>query len=84
MAQTSGSDAAADAARLLERLSFVVLALGGSIAEALSPRAIFVFFPIGIALILVAAILDTRCPAGRCCRSPGRRSRSTAGSTSSS
>jgi hypothetical protein len=52
------SDAAEDAARLLQRLGFVVLALGSPCAEALSPRAIFLFFPIGVALLLVAAMLN--------------------------
>ena len=51
-------DAAEDAARLLQRLGFVVLALGAPCAEALSTRAIFLFFPIGVALLLVAATLN--------------------------
>ncbi len=51
-------DAAEDAARLLQRLGFVVLALGAPCAEALSSRAIFLFFPIGVALLLVAAMLN--------------------------
>jgi hypothetical protein len=51
-------DAGEDAARLLQRLGFVVLALGAPCAEALSPRAIFLFFPIGVALLLVAAMLN--------------------------
>ncbi|HLW89834.1 MAG TPA: hypothetical protein VKS78_00845 [Roseiarcus sp.] len=56
--QTSGpQDAAADAARLLQRLGFAVLAIGGPCAELLSSRAIFVFFPIGVALLLVSATL---------------------------
>src|SRR5579862_5575313 len=56
--QTSGPlDAAADAARLLQRLGFAVLAIGGPCAELLSSRAIFVFFPIGVALLLVSATL---------------------------
>jgi len=51
-------DAGEDAARLLQRLGFVVLALGAPCAEALSPHAIFLFFPIGVALLLVAALLN--------------------------
>jgi hypothetical protein len=51
-------DAAEDAARLLQRLGFVVLALGAPCSEALSTRAIFLFFPIGVALLLVAAMLN--------------------------
>ncbi|MGA2793008.1 MAG: peptide ABC transporter permease, partial [Roseiarcus sp.] len=54
----ASSDGAEDAARLLQRLGFVVLALGSPCAEALSPRAIFLFFPIGVALLLVAAMLN--------------------------
>jgi hypothetical protein len=52
------SDAAEDAARLLQRLGYVVLALGAPCAEALSSRAIFLFFPIGAALLLVATTLN--------------------------
>jgi hypothetical protein len=50
-------DAAEDASRLLQRIGIVLLALGASCSEALSPRAIFLFFPIGMALLLVAAML---------------------------
>jgi hypothetical protein len=55
---SASSDAAEDAARLLQRLGYVVLALGAPCAEALSSRAIFLFFPIGMALLLVAALLN--------------------------
>jgi hypothetical protein len=54
----ASNDAAEDASRLLQRLGFVVLALGAPCAEALSSRAIFLFFPIGMALLLVAAMLN--------------------------
>jgi hypothetical protein len=54
----ASGDAAEDAARLLKRLGYVVLALGAPCAEALSSRAIFLFFPIGMALLLVAAMLS--------------------------
>jgi hypothetical protein len=60
MASTStmgAQDAAADAARLLQRLGYAVLAIGAPCAELLSSRAIFVFFPISVALLLVAAML---------------------------
>jgi hypothetical protein len=53
----ASNDAAEDASRLLQRLGFVILALGAPCAEALSPRAIFLFFPIGMALLLVATML---------------------------
>jgi hypothetical protein len=54
----ASSDAAEDASRLLQRLGYVVLALGAPCSEALSTRAIFLFFPIGAALLLVAAMLN--------------------------
>jgi hypothetical protein len=54
----ASSDAAEDAARLLQRLGYVVMAIGAPCAEALSPRAVFVFFPIGAALLLAAAMLS--------------------------
>jgi hypothetical protein len=54
----ASNDAAEDASRLLQRLGFVILALGAPCAEALSSRAIFLFFPIGAALLLVAAMLN--------------------------
>jgi hypothetical protein len=47
----ASNDAAEDASRLLQRL-------GAPCAEALSPRAIFLFFPIGTSLLLVAAMLN--------------------------
>ena len=61
MTQFSGSarnDAAGDAAQLLSRVGYVVLALAAPSAVALSSRAIFVLFPIGVALLIVAAALD--------------------------
>lgn len=61
MTQFSGStrpDAAGDAAQLLSRIGYAVLALAAPSAVILSTRAIFVLFPIGVALLLVAAALD--------------------------
>jgi hypothetical protein len=58
IAPRTSLDAGADAARLLQRLGYAVLAVGAPCAESLSSRAIFVFFPIGVALLLVAAMLD--------------------------
>jgi hypothetical protein len=61
MTQLSGStrpDAAGDAAQLLSRIGYAVLALAAPSAVILSSRAIFVLFPIGVALLLVAAALD--------------------------
>ena len=60
MAQLSDSanrDAAADASQLLARVGYVALALAAPSALALSSRAIFLLFPIGVALLLVAAAL---------------------------
>jgi hypothetical protein len=54
----ASGDAAEDASRLLQRLGYVVLALGAPCSEALSSRAIFLFFPIGAALLLAAAMLN--------------------------
>jgi len=61
MAQISGasqSDAAADAAQLLSRIGYAALALATPSAATLSSRAMFVLFPVGVALLLVAATLD--------------------------
>ncbi len=61
MAQFSSSarqDAAGDASQLLSRVGYVVLALAAPSGVALSSRAIFVLFPIGVALLVVAAALD--------------------------
>ncbi len=58
LAPRTSLDASADAARLLQRLGVATLAIGAPCAESLSSRAIFVFFPIGVALLLVAAMLD--------------------------
>ena len=61
MAQLSDaprSDAAADAAQLLSRIGYAALALATPSAATLSSRAMFVLFPVGVALLLVAASLD--------------------------
>jgi hypothetical protein len=55
---SSRHDAAADASQLLSRVGYVVLALAAPSAVALSSRAIFILFPIGVALLVVAAALD--------------------------
>jgi hypothetical protein len=54
----ASNDPAVEASRLLARLGYAVLGLGAPCSEALSSRAIFLFFPIGVALLLVAAMLD--------------------------
>jgi len=55
---SSRHDAAADASQLLSRVGYVVLALAAPSAVALSSRAIFILFPIGVALLVVATALD--------------------------
>jgi hypothetical protein len=54
----SKGDAAADAAQLLSRIGYAALALATPSAATLSSRAMFVLFPVGVALLLVAATLD--------------------------
>ena len=52
------NDAAADAAQLLSRIGYAALAVATPSAATLSSRAMFVLFPVGVALLLVAATLD--------------------------
>ena len=54
----SRGDAAADAAQLLSRIGYAALAAATPSAATLSSRAMFVLFPVGVALLLVAATLD--------------------------
>jgi hypothetical protein len=54
----SRSDAATDAAQLLSRIGYAALAVATPSAATLSSRALFVLFPVGVALLLVAASLD--------------------------
>jgi len=54
----SRGDAAADAAQLLSRIGYAALAVATPSAATLSSRAMFVLFPVGVALLLVAASLD--------------------------
>jgi hypothetical protein len=58
LSNASPSDAAADAAQLLSRIGYAALALATPSAATLSSRAMFVLFPVGVALLLVAATLD--------------------------
>ena len=51
-------DDAADASRFLSRLGYAVLAIGAPIGVVLNPFALFVVFPIGVALIVLAAALE--------------------------
>jgi hypothetical protein len=58
LSDASRSDAAADAAQLLSRIGYAALAVATPSAATLSSRALFVLFPVGVALLLVAATLD--------------------------
>jgi hypothetical protein len=51
-------DDAADASAFLSRVGYVVLALAAPAGVALHPLAIFVLFPIGVALLCLGALLD--------------------------
>ncbi len=55
---TAQRDDAADAARFLTRLAYTVLAIGAPIGALLHPIAIYLLFPVGVALLLFAAALD--------------------------
>lgn len=52
-------DPAADAAALLRRLGFATLMLAVPIAAMLTRRAVVVLVPVGIALLVIAAALDS-------------------------
>jgi hypothetical protein len=52
------TDDAADAAQFLSRVGYVVLALAAPASVVLHPLALFVLLPIGVALLVVAAVLD--------------------------
>jgi hypothetical protein len=58
LSDVSRGDAAADAAQLLSRIGYAALAVAAPSAATLSSRAMFVLFPVGVALLLVAATLD--------------------------
>ena len=58
LSDASRSDAATDAAQLLSRIGYAALAVATPSAATLSSRAMFVLFPVGVALLLVAATLD--------------------------
>ena len=55
-------DEAADASRFFARIAYAVLGLGAPVGVVIHPLALFVIFPIGVALILMSAILEG--PAG--------------------
>jgi hypothetical protein len=51
-------DEAADASRFFSRIAYAVLGLGAPVGVVIHPLALFVIFPIGVALIMMAAALD--------------------------
>jgi hypothetical protein len=51
-------DPAADAAALLRRLGFAILVLGVPVAALMMRRATVIFVPIGVVLLVLAALLD--------------------------
>src|ERR1700676_3998526 len=53
-------DEAADASRFFSRIPYAVLALGGPVSVVIHPLALFVIFPIGVALILMSAALEAK------------------------
>ena len=53
-------DDAADASRFFSRMGYAVLAVGAPVGVVVHPLALFVFFPIGVALILMAAALEAK------------------------
>jgi hypothetical protein len=68
------TDDAADAAQFLSRVGYVVLALAAPASVVLHPLALFVLLPIGVALLVVATVLDPAAGAldrlGEALRSP--------------
>ena len=68
MASTAGRDSfaranrddAVDASHFFSRIGYAVLAIGAPVGVVVHPIALFVVFPIGVALILMAAALDAR------------------------
>lgn len=53
-------DDAADASRFLSRMGYAVLAVGAPVGVVIHPLALYVLFPIGAAMILLAASLEAK------------------------
>jgi len=53
-------DDAADASRFFSRMGYAVLAVGAPVGVVVHPLALFVSFPIGVAMILMAAALEAK------------------------
>jgi hypothetical protein len=49
-----------DASRFFSRMGYAVLAIGAPVGVVVHPLALFVAFPIGVAMILMAAALETK------------------------
>ena len=56
----SGRDDAADASRFFSRVAYGALAVGAPVAVVIHPLALFIVFPIGVAMILMAATLEAK------------------------
>ncbi|RBP13855.1 hypothetical protein DFR50_111117 [Roseiarcus fermentans] len=53
-------DDAADASRFFSRVGYAALAIGAPLAVIVHPLALFIVFPIGVAMILMAAALEAK------------------------
>ncbi len=58
VSKSASKDDAADASAFLSRMGYVLLALAAPAGVVLHPIAIFVVFPIGVALLCFGALLD--------------------------
>ena len=58
ISKSAPKDEAADASSFLSRMGYAVLALAAPAGVALHPLAIFVLFPLGVALLCIGALLD--------------------------
>ncbi len=56
----SGRDDAADASRFFSRVGYAALAVGAPVSVVIHPIALFIVFPIGVAMILMAAALEAK------------------------
>ncbi len=57
-AARSSRDDAADASRFFSRVGYAALAIGAPVAVVVHPLALFIVFPIGVAMIVMAAALE--------------------------
>jgi len=58
--RNASRDDAADAARFFSRMGYAVLGIGAPVGVVLHPLALFIMFPIGVALILMMAALEAK------------------------